>query len=406
MTLSNKLRQVQIDRVGPPAKAGGSGSKLTDGGGLYLLVSPAGSKGWRLKYFLHGKECLISLGLYPAVSLTMARERREDIRRLVAQGIDPQAERVAARTAHTTTFLKVAEQYLENRKGTSARLTQEKQTWLLGLLKKLHKRPVGAVTTPDVVGVLEKIESNGRHETAHRACIFIGQVYRFGKQKGLTTAANPAADVRGALKPVVVAHHAGLKDPTKVGGLLRAIDGYVGEPIVRLALRLAPLVFVRPGELRGARWDEIDFKTATWTIPRARMKMKLEHIVPLSRQALAIFTELQAVAWLDTFVFPGVLGSDRPMSDNTLTAALRRMGYRGDEQTVHGFRSTASTLLNEHGWGGPKGELVELQLAHADPNKVRSAYNSAEKLPDRRAMMQKWADYLDDIKNPRWKSRG
>jgi integrase len=247
------------------------------------------------------------------------------------------------------------------------------------------------------VRVLEKIQAvNDRREAAHRCGAFARRVFRFAIGRGEATV-NPAAEpFSDVLKPVETEHHAAIVDPAKVGALLRAIDGYDGQPLVVLALRLAPLVALRPGELRGAQWPEIDLDGATWVIPAERMKGGREpHTVPLSRQAVALLKNAQAISWMEGHVFPNDMAGNRCLSDNTLTAALRRLGYSGDQQTVHGFRTIFSTLLNER---GVDPQLIELQLAHQDQNKVRAAYNRAERLPERRAMMQEWADHLDSLR--------
>jgi integrase len=266
------------------------------------------------------------------------------------------------------------------------------------VFERIGKRPIREITAPELLSALRKIESRGHHETAHRAKQKCGRVFRYAIVTGRADR-DITADLRGALVPVVSKNHASLTDPAEVGALLRAIDGYEGQPITAAALKLAPLVFVRPGELRGARWPEFDLDNAEWRIPAERMKMGEQHIVPLARQAVAILRELRELTGggLGELVFPSLLSLDRPMSNNTVNTALRRLGYTKEQMTGHGFRSMASTLLNEQGYSP---DVIELQLAHAERNKVRAAYNKAQRLAERRKMMQAWADYLDGLRNP------
>ena len=263
-----------------------------------------------------------------------------------------------------------------------------------GLYPYLGSRPIGSITAVEVLAALRKIEARGRHETAHRVRALAGRVFRYAVATGRAKH-DVAADLRDALAPVKSRNFASVVDPVRVGELMRAIHGYTGHPMTGLALKLAPLLFVRPGELRQAEWDEIDLDGAEWRIPAARMKMKELHVVPLARQAIALFEELRPFARGGRYVFHSLRTRDRPMSNNTINAALRRLGYSGEEQTGHGFRTMASTLLNEQGYHP---DVIELQLAHAERNKVRAAYNKAQRLPERRKMMQAWADYLDDLR--------
>ena len=258
----------------------------------------------------------------------------------------------------------------------------------------IGKRPVNAITAQELLAALRRIEARGKHETAHRVRALAGRVLRFAVATG-RAAHDVAADLKDALAPVKSRNFASVTDPARVGELLRAIDGYDGQAITALALKLAPLVFVRPGELRGAEWSEFDLENAEWRIPGSRMKMRDPHIVPLSRQAVVILRELQVLTGSLRLVFPSLISLDRPMSENTINAALRRIGYSGDEQTAHGFRTMASTLLNEKGFPP---DVIELQLAHVERNKVRAAYNRAQRLSERRSMMQFWADYLDELR--------
>lgn len=373
--------------------------KLFDGGGLYLLVNPNGSRWWRFKYRYLGKEKLLSLGTYPDVSLKDARDRRDQARKQLVSGIDPSEHRKAQKTAliATTenTFEAVAREWFAKNSPTWAaghadkiirRLERDVFPWLGG-------RPIADLTAPDLLAVLRRIESRGAIETAHRAQQNCSQVFRYSVATGRAQR-DPTADLRGALTPVKERHHASITDPRRVGELMRVIDGYRGSFITKCALRLAPLFFVRPGELRKAEWAEFDLDGAEWRIPAERMKARVQHIVPLSTQAIAVLHELHGLTGEKTYVFPGVRTSGRPMSENTVNAALRRLGYSRDEMTGHGFRSMASTLLNEQGWHR---DAIERQLAHAERNNVRAAYNFAEHLPERRRMMQAWADYLDKL---------
>jgi integrase len=370
--------------------------KLFDERGLYLLVTPTGGRLWRLRYRLGGREKLISLGAYPDVPLKRAREKRDEARRLIADDIDPSAERKAKRTALLESFEGVAKEWLELQ---SKSLAPETISILGARLKSalypyLGSRPVAAITAQELLAALRRIEARGRHETAHRVRALAGRVLRYAVATGRAQH-DVAADLRDALAPVKSKNFSSVTDPVRVGELLRAIDGYYGNPITTLALKLAPLVFVRPGELRAAEWSEFDLPNAEWRIPGARMKMGEPHIVPLARQAVAILRELQPFARGGRYLFPSLRTRDRPMSNNTINAALRRLGYSSEEQTGHGFRSMASTLLNEHGFPP---DVIELQLAHTERNKVRAAYNKAQRLPERRKMMQAWADYLDGLR--------
>jgi integrase len=373
--------------------------KLFDGGGLYLLVNPNGSRWWRFKYRYLGKEKLLSFGTYPDVSLKDARDRRDDARKQLAADIDPGEHRKARKTALTVSlqnsFEVVAREWFARYSPNWAaghsdkiirRLERDIFPWLGG-------RPIADIGAPELLAVLRRIESRGAIETAHRAQQNCSQVFRYAVATGRTQR-DPTGDLRGALAPVKERHHASITDPKRVGELMRAIDGYRGSFITKCALRLAPLVFVRPGELRKAKWTEVDLDKAEWRIPAARMKAREQHIVPLSTQAVAILRELHGLTGAKDHVFPGARTNGRAMSENTVNAALRRLGYAKDEMTGHGFRSMASTLLNEQGWHR---DAIERQLAHAERNNVRAAYNFAEHLPERRRMMQAWADYLDKL---------
>ena len=373
--------------------------KLFDERGLFMLVMSGADtyrgRLWRLRYRYRKVEKLLSLGCYPDVPLKRAREKRDEARRLLADGVDPSAQRKTDQLAHGETFEVIAREWLGHRAKTSAAVTMAKAQWLLEMLfPRIGRRPIREVTPPELLAALRRIEARGHHETAHGAKQKCGRVFRYAIVTGRAER-DISADLRGALVPVVSRNHASLTDPVEVGALLRAIDGYEGQPITAAALKLAPLVFVRPGELRGARWAEFDLDGAEWRIPADRMKMGEQHIVPLARQAVAILRELKALTSFGEYVFPSLLTLTRPMSNNTVNTALRRLGYTKEQMTGHGFRSMASTLLNEQGFPP---DVIELQLAHAERNKVRAAYNKAQRLAERRKMMQEWADYLDQLK--------
>lgn len=380
------------------AKPSTSPRKLYDEKGLFLFVPLTGARLWRLKYRLHGKEKLLSLGAYPDVSLKRAREKRDDARKLLADGIDPAAKKQAERQASAETFAALAHEYLDTKRTALSPKTLAKAQWLLAdwLGKHIGSIPIRQLTAADILAVCRRIEAKGKHESAHRARALAGRVMRYGVATGRCDR-DPCADLRGALTPVRTKNHAAITEPAKLGELLRAIDGYQGQPSAAFALKIAPYVFARPGELRAAEWAEFDLegKEPQWRIPAGRMKMREQHIVPLARQVVALLKELQPLTGDGRLLFPSLRSSQRPISDNTINAALRRLGISSEEHTGHGFRSTASTMLNEQGWHP---DLIELQLAHAERNKVRAAYNRAERLAERRKMMQAWADYLDGLR--------
>jgi integrase len=382
------------------AKAASKPLRLFDGGGLYLEVSTTGARYWRMKYRHGGKEKLLALGVFPGVSLIEARSKRDAARDVLRDGRDPSAERKAdkrrAQLATEDTFQAIAREWLalQEKKMASATFAKAKTTLETLVFPWLGTMPIATITAPDLLAVLKRIEARGAHETAHRTKARCGQVFRYAIATGRATR-DPAADLRGALAPVVSRNHASITDPGRVADLLRTIENYSGQLATRCALRLAPLLFVRPGELRHAEWTEIDFDAAEWRIPAGKMKMGEEHIVPLPTQAVAILRELEPLTGRGRYLFPGLRTASRPMSENTVNAALRRMGYDKDTMTGHGFRAMASTRLNEMGW---KPDVIERQLAHAERNKVRAAYNRAQYMAERRTMMQAWADYLDALR--------
>jgi integrase len=371
--------------------------KLSDEGGLYLLINPNDSRWWRLKYRFEGREKALSLGVYPHVSLQQARTQRDDAKKAVANGIDPSVKRQAEKSANANTFEAIAREWLGLQEKRLAPATYTKALWTFETLvfPYIGNRPIAKIGPTDVLKVLKRIEGRGVHETAHRTRQRCAQVFRFAVQTERAER-DVTADLRGALAPVVSEHHAAITEPARIGELLRAIEGYSGHVVTAHALKLAPFLFVRPGELRHAEWSEFDMEghEPHWRIPGEKMKMGEQHVVPLSKQAVALLRELKLVTGQGKYVFPSVRTRSRPMSENTVNAALRRLGYTSDEMTGHGFRSLASTNLNEQGYHP---DLIELQLAHAERNQVRAAYNKAQRLPERRKMMQAWADYLDGL---------
>jgi integrase len=369
--------------------------KLFDSYGLFLLIDPPRRPGWRLKYRIAGREKLLSLGVYPDVSLKRAREKRDDARRLIADGADPSLERRAQRRAQGNTFETVATEWLATQKKvTTGTVQRDRDRLEKYIFPSLGVQPVDRITGPQLLMALKRIEARGKLETAHRTKSVCSRVFRYAVATGRAER-DPCADLRGALASPITRNFAAIVEPGRVGELLRAIDGYVGQPSAHAALRLAPYVFVRPGELRQAEWPEIDLEAAEWRIPAPRMKARDAHLVPLSTQSVVILTDLRALTGGDRYVFPSLRTNSRPISNNTVNAALRRLGYGKDEMTGHGFRSMASTLLNELGFAP---DVIELQLAHKERNQVRAAYNRAQRLAERRNMMQAWADYLDGLR--------
>jgi integrase len=385
------------------AKAREKPYKLSDEKGLFVQVNPNGSKWWRLAFRFDGKQQLLSLGVYPDVSLRIARDKRDEARRLLASGINPAFHRKVEKTQRAVraanSFEAVAVEWfakfspnwkLSHSSKIKRRLERDIYPWI-------GARPIAEITPPELLAVLRRIENRGAIETAHRAHQNCGQIFRYAIATGRAER-DPSADLRGAIPPAETRHHPSITDPKGIGELLRAIRGYRGSLVTACALGLAPLTFVRPAELRHAEWSEIDLDNAEWRIPGPKMKMKSPHIVPLSRQAVQILRDLHPLTGSGHYVFPGVRSNKRPMSENTVNAALRRLGYAKDEMTGHGFRSMASTLLNEQGWNG---DAIERQLAHQERDDIRAAYNYAEHLPLRRKMMQEWADYLDKLEEGR-----
>ena len=374
--------------------------KLFDGNGLFLLVTPQGGKLWRMKYRFDRKEKLLALGSYPEVSIFDARQRRDEARRQLAHGIDPGALRKAqkqAETEETETFEVIAREWYAKFVSTwsPGHADAIKNRMEKDLIPWLGKLPMKEIKVPMVVGSLRRIEERGALETAHRVRTIFGQVCRYALATGRVEH-DISSGLKGALPQPPERHHAAITNPKELGPLLRAIDGYQGHFMVRCALKLSPMLFVRPGELRHAEWAEIDLNETIWCIPAEKMKVKQPHIVPLCRQAVEILTELKELTGTSRYVFPSTRSHTRPMSDNTVNAALRYLGYDRDTMTGHGFRAMARTILDEVLHVRP--DYIEHQLAHAVRDPLGRAYNRTSHLEERRKMMQTWADYLDGLK--------
>ena len=389
------------DLAARAAKPKSAPYRVTDSWGLYLLVKPTGGKLWRLDYRFQGARKTISLGKYPMKGLADVRRARDDAKEQIEKGIDPSAKRkldkIIAIHGAANTFGAVAEEWLKKIELEGrARATLKKSGWFVELLTpSIGSRSIAEITAPELLFALRKIEARGKYETARRARSTSGRIFRYAIATGRAQR-NPAGDLIGALITPKVKHHATITDPQAIGALLRSIDTLAGSPIVRAALLLLPLVFVRPIELRYAQWADIDLVRAKWLIPAAIMKMRKPHLVPLSRQAVVIIQGLQPKTGEGRYMFPSLRTNQRPLSENTLNAALRRLGYSGDEITSHGFRGMASTQLNEMGRWNP--DAIERQLAHGEKDAVRSAYNHAQHLAERIDMMQVWADHLDELR--------
>lgn len=393
-----KLSDTAVRKAKPEAKS----YKMADGGGMYLEVMPTGAKYWRLKYRYGGKEKRLAFGVYPDVSLAQARERRDDARKLLANSTDPSAVKQAQKTSKAELaensfeviarewFVRHAPNWKENHSSKIiARLEKDVFPWI-------GARPIAEIAAPALLAAIRRIEARGALETAHRALACCGQVFRYAVSTGRAER-DPTGDLRGALPPVKKdKHFAAITDPKKVGELMRDIDGYSGSYIVKSAFKLSPLLFVRPGELRKMEWKDLNLGAAEWCY--FITKTETQHIVPLARQAVEVLREIQPLTGRGKYVFHGERDHDRPMSDNAIRSALRRMGWANDEMTPHGFRAMASTILDNMGY---KQEWLERQLAHEEPNKVKAAYKRDAwrmYMPERTAMMQAWADYLDKLK--------
>jgi integrase len=390
------LTDTTVRAIKPAAKP----QKVADGGGLFLFVTPNGTKAWRLAYRYNGKQKSLSLGLYPVVTLGEARNRRERAKKQLADGIDPSVQRKLDKMiakAGENSFRVVAEELLEkHRMEGRAQATLDKNRWLLEVaFDAFGARSVADITAVELLAALRRFEERGRYESARRLRSTCGMVFRFAIATGRATR-DISVDLRGALIAPKVKHHAAIIEPSGIGAL-NAIDGFDGHPQTKAALQIAPHVFVRPSELRCAEWSEFNFDGSVWTIPAQRMKMKRSHRVPLSRQVIATLGYLRRITGAAKLVFPSTRSVLRPLSENTLSAALRRLGYGPDQVTVHGFRTTASTRLNEMGrWNS---DAIERQLAHQEEDDVRRAYmHGADFWNERVNMMQAWSDYLDDLR--------
>jgi integrase len=386
------------------AKPGVKPIKMADGAGMFLLVTPAGGKLWRLKYRIDGREKLLAIGAYPEIGLSDARKRRDEARALVALGKDPsrekQRDKVRSRVQAENTFAALANEYCTKRRRDGekgwAPATADRCEYLLSQLNgSIGRVAIAEIEPADVLAAVRKIEGKGNLESARRTLQLAGAVFRYAVATARLRS-DPTRDLRGALTAPTVTHYGAITDAKRVGELLRAIDGYEGQGLTRLAMQIAPHVFVRPGELRHAEWSEFDLDGALWVIPAGRMKMRRPHHVPLSRQTVDLFREVRAVTGPNGYVFPSIRSRSRPMSENTINAGLRRLGYASDEMTAHGFRAMASTLLNESGRWNP--DAIERALAHGDSDKVRAAYHRGAHWKERVEMAQWWSDYLDQLR--------
>jgi len=391
------LNHIQITNAKPKDKA----YKVADSDGLYLVVQTNGTKLWRMNYRHLGRQKTLYFGAWPEVGIAMARQRRDKAREQIAAGLDPAAEKrvenLARKVAADNTFKTIAEEWVaKNEREGRAPITLDKIRWLLGMAyPMIGTLPVSKISPQEVLAVLRKVEATGRYESARRMRSVLSRVFRYA----IATARadrDVAADLRGALIIPKVQHLAAITTPKEAGALLRAIDGYTGHEITAIALRLSPHLFVRPGELRKAEWEEIDTRAAIWSLPAEKMKMRRPHRVSLSRQALELLEELRPLTGDGRYLFPSFRSPQQCMSENTINAALRRLGYSQEEMTAHGFRAMAATLLNEMGIWNP--DAIEKQLAHLDTSMVRRAYTRGEYWDERVRMMQHWSDYLDQLR--------
>ena len=391
-----KLSEVEIRKTKPKAKS----FKLSDGGGMYLEVMPSGSKYWRLKFRFEGKEKRLALGVYPEVSLSMARDRRFEARKILAIGIDPSANRKAAKEAtnqkNQNSFEIITREWMSTHMAEKSASHKNRvlRRFEIYLFPWLGSKAIADITAPEILDCIKRIQKQNKLETAHRMLQSAGQVYRYAVQTGRTLR-DITADLKGALPPAVAKHMASLTEPAEVAELLRAIDGFKGTFTVQSALRLAPLVFVRPSELRTAKWADIDLDTAEWSYRVS--KTKTDHLVPLSTQAINILKDIYPLSGHGEFVFMGGHDPKKPMSDAAINASLKRMGYDTKTQiTGHGFRAMARTILHERLNIDPY--IIEHQLAHKVPDTLGAAYNRTKFIEQRKEMMQAWADYLDNLK--------
>lgn len=391
------LSDIQLRNLKPKAKP----YKVGDFDGLYMTVTPTGSRLWNMKYRIAGREKRLSFGAYPAISLARARQLRDEARSLLAAGSDPgeikQERKRADRERRGITFASQAEAFIDkaHREG-KAQATMDKTEWLLGMANDAFgARPITDVTPPMILDCLRRVEAKGNYETARRLRSKIGAVFRYAVANGVVET-DPTYALRGALIAPTVTPRAAILDPIELGGLMRAIDAFHGQVTTRIGLHLLALLVQRPGELRHATWDEFDTEARIWSIPPARMKMRRSHRVPLPKQALSLLEELRALTGSGTYLFPSLRSWQRPMSENTLNAALRRIGYSSEEMTAHGFRASFSTLANESGQWNP--DAVERALAHVEANAVRRAYSRGEHWEERVRLADWWAGYLDELR--------
>jgi integrase len=391
------LTELQIRNAKPGEKI----IKLSDGGGLQLWLSPDGAKRWRLAYRYNDSQKALAIGVYPAIGLKEARVAREEAKRLLAAGQDPtlakQLAKVAKVAASANTFDAIAAELLDKKRNEGkAAQTIIKVEWLFSLARSdIGARPIAELSAPEILAALRKVEARGRRETARRLRAVIGEVFRYAVATGRAER-DPTADLKGALATPIVQNRAAIIEPKAFGGLLRSIATYEGAPETKAALGLLPVTFVRPGELRAAEWAEFDLDAAVWAIPAEKMKMKRPHRVPLAPQAVAILRDLQKITGDGKLLFPSIRSASRCMSENTINAALRRLGFGKDEMTGHGFRSAASSILNESGLWNP--DAIERQLAHVDNDSVRRAYARADFWDERVKMMAWWADKCDEMR--------
>lgn len=391
-----RLSHFAITKAKPQDKS----FKLADGAGLYLLIEPGGSKLWRFRYRFAGRENMLTFGPFPAVSLGDAREKRDQARKLLASGVDPserrKQEKREAALKCANTFGVIADEVLSNKEEREAATsTIDKNRWLLkDLAAPLADRPIQEITAAEILELLKRVEKSGRRETARRLRGAIGSVFRYAIVT-LRATNDPTLALQGALLAPKVNHRAAITDEKKFGSLLRAIDDYDGWPTLKAALQFTALTFARPGEVRGARRGEFDFGKAVWRIAPERMKMRRPHEVPLSKQSISVLQDIWSLSEYGELVFPSIRSNRRPLSENAFNAALRRMGYEQDEMCAHGFRSSASTILNERGYDP---DVIEAALGHQDEDEIRRAYNRAKYWPERVKLMQDWADLLDQFR--------
>ncbi|MBB3956031.1 tyrosine-type recombinase/integrase [Novosphingobium sediminicola] len=392
------LTETAVRNAKPKDKA----YKLSDSGGLYLFVTPAGGKLWRMKFRVSGKEKLLSFGGWPQVKLAIARKERDKAKESLASGTDPAREKqkikLRAKVSAANTFGEIAQEFINKRRreGMSESTADKSEYYMSRMGSQIARMPVSEITAPDLLAVLRRIETKGNYETSRRVLQLAGRVFRYA----IATArlvSDPSRDLRGALTAPRSKHYGAITDPKAAGELLRAIETYEGMGTTKIAMRLSAHVFVRPGELRHAEWADIDLDAGLWTIPAEKMKMRKAHHIPLSRQSVEVFQELMPLTGPAGYVFPSIRTRKRPMSENTVNAGLRRLGYTGDEMTAHGFRAMASTLLNESGkWTS---DAIERALAHGDSDKVRAAYHRGAHWKERVEMAQWWSDYLDALRD-------